>query len=823
MRKIQFADLLPHSVAIAVFLVVTISFFSPIFFENKSLDQHDIQQHIGSSKALRDFRDATGEEGLWAGAMFSGMPAYLVNLQWSDGVAVTMKKVMSLLLPHPVSNIFLGFLCYYIMLLTFRIRPYLAIPAAIAFGLSSYLIVGLGAGHNARIGAIAFMPLVMAGVHLAFSGKKMLGFGVTAAGLALHLRENHLQITYYLLIIVAGYGLVQLVMAVRKKQLAEFFTTLGLLVPAALVAAGTFFGQFWAITEYSHYSIRGPSELTRPDKNTDALGLSKKYAFEYSNGILEPMTLIIPNFYGGSTSNYFVQNEKSESYKALVNSGDNQLANRLAQYTRAYWGPQQNTAPYYAGAITVLLFVIGILFADKKYVAWLVPLSLLSIVLSWGDSFSTFNYFLFDYFPGYNKFRSVTFALIIILFSMPLLGMLGLQNLLKEGWSKSSQKKLWWALALVPGVCLVVAIMGGVGSVLKPEEVSLPAWFRSALQKDRVDLVRSDAWRSFWFAIIFSGLLFAGLRKWVKEYVVILSLALLMLADLPLVDKRYLTKDSYQRKRDTKFIATEVTSQINADKTYFRVYNLDAAMGDAATSYFHNSIGGYHGAKLRRYQELYDSCIQPQTAQLLREANVQTAGDLSRLNFSKAGVINMLNARYLTYNNEGGLIVNHAANGPAWFVKNVELVGSPTEELKRVGEVDTRETAVVDKSKFDIPALNFSDSLATIVLSEQKPYAMKYESQSSADGIALFSEIYYPKGWHAWIDGKEATILRADYVLRALEVPAGKHVIEFKFEPKPYLVGNKITQASGWVLLLLVLGSLWMSMRKSSDPSAEHS
>ncbi len=821
MNKFKLSIALPHIVAIALFLVITISFFSPIFFENKTLDQHDIQQHAGSSKALRDFRDATGEEGLWAGAMFSGMPAYLVNLQWSDGVVVTMKKVLSFLLPHPVCNIFLAFLCYYIMLLSFKVRPYLAMGAAIAFGLSSYLIVGLVAGHNARIGAIAFMPLVVAGIHLAFSGKKILGFGVTAAGLALHLRENHLQITYYLVLIVAVYGLVQLVSAIREKQLPEFFKTLGLLVPAALIAAGTFFAQFWAITEYSHFSIRGPSELAKAKQSTDDLGLSKTYAFAYSNGLGEPLTLLIPNIYGGSTSHYFVQDEQSETYKALVNSGNNEQANQLAQFSRAYWGPQQLSAPYYAGAISVLLFVFGILFAERKYVWWLLPLAVLSIMLSWGESFSSFNYFMFDYFPGYNKFRSVTFALIIIIFAMPLLGMIGLENLLKQGWSKSTQNKLIWALVLVPGICLVVAAMGGIGSVMTPEESNLPAWFRSALQKDRIDLVRSDAWRSFWLTFIFFGVVFAAVKKWIREYIVFIALVLLMLIDVPMVDKRYLVKENYQRKRDTKFVETEADKQILADKTHFRVYNIDNAMGDAATSYYHNSIGGYHGAKLRRYQDLYDSCIQPQTARLIQEANVRTAADLNRLNFANAGAINMLNVKYLVYSDRQGMIPNPLANGPAWFVQRVESVNSPTEELKRTGEINTRRIAVVDQSKFKVAPFPGTDSLAAVLLIEQKPYSMKYESQSAENGMIVFSEIYYPKGWHATIDGKEVPIVRADYVLRALEVAPGKHVIEFRFEPKPYTVGNKVSMASGWVLLFLVMGSLGWSWKKGDgEPEA---
>lgn len=805
--KIKFSVFVPHIVAIVVFLVVTLAFFSPVFFESKALNQHDIQQYVGSSKALHDYRAATGEEGLWAESMFSGMPAYLVNLQWSDGVVVGLKKLMSLFLPHPVCNIFLAFVCYYILLLTFRIRPFLAMAGAIAFGLSSFMIIGLGAGHNARIGAIAFMPLVVAGIHLAFNGKRILGFGVTAAGLALHLRENHLQMTYYLMMIVGVYGLMQLVFAIREKQLKDFFKNIGVLVPAAVIAAGTFFGPFWAITEYSRYSIRGPSELTKPGSGSDANGLSKAYAFEYSNGIIEPMTLMIPNYLGGASSSYFVQDENSETYKALVASGNNELANQLARYSSSYWGPQSNTAPYYEGVLIVFLFVIGILFAEKKYVWWLIPLSVLSIMLSWGDSFSTFNYALFDYFPGYNKFRSVTFALVIILFAMPLLGLLGLERVLSVGWNKSSEKKLVIALVLIPVLCLLLAFTGGFNSFLRPQDIQLPAWFRSALSKDRLSLFRADAWRAFWFTLIFAAVLFAVLKKWIKENYAVAALLVLTLLDVSLIDRRYFGKDNYQRKRENKAEAsmTDADKQIALDKGHYRVFNLDNTMGEALTSYFHNSVGGYHGAKMRRYLDVYDSVMEPQMMKVVQ--GLQSASD--EPDFKSAGGLNMLNVKYVMHSSRRGFFENKLAYGPAWFVGKTEVVNSPNDELKKTGEVDTRNVAVIDGSKFKLTTpVDLVDSSAKITLLEAKLPYLKYESQSASAGLAVFSEIYYPKGWHARIDGKEVPLLRVDYVLRAVEVPAGKHTIEFSFEPKPYLIGNKVTMITSWLLLVLLAGSL---------------
>jgi hypothetical protein len=809
MRKIKGSDVLPHIIAIVVFLLVTVFFFSPIFFDNKSLSQPDIQQFQGGSKTLSDYRASTGEEGLWASNMFSGMPAYLVSLKWSDGPVVWTKKIMGLFLPHPVNNILIAFLCYYIMLLAFRVRPYLAIAGALAFGLSSYLIIGLSAGHNARIGAIAFMPLVLAGIHLAFSGKKILGFGLTAMAMALHLRENHLQITYYLVLMVAVYGLVQLVYAIRAKQIGDFFKTLGLLLSAVIIAVGTFFGQFWSITEYTRYSIRGPSELVKPNSKTQPNGLSKDYAFAYKYGVLESFVLMIPDFYGGSSAKSLVQDENSATYKALVNSGDNETANKLANYATAYWGPQDFTGgSYYAGAIVIFLFVVGILFADKKFVWWLVPLSALSLMLSWGDSFSSFNYFMFDYFPGYNKFRSVNFALVIILLAMPLLGMIGVERLLTNGVDKEAKKKLLIALGATGGLCLALILFAGFGSFLKDGEGQLPVWFTKAMSADRRGLLRADAFRSFAFIVSIFIMLYFNVGKKFSELGFYAFLIFMITLDIAIVDRRYFSKDNFQRKRDTSYHANSAADdEILKDKSYYRVYNLQNPMAEARTSYNHHSLGGYHGAKLRRYQDLYDSCLLRETQQLYRDA--QSGG----LDFKKYGVLNMLNAKYVKYGDEAGNIIpNPEANGAAWFVREVVGVNSPTEELKQTGELKSRSFAVIDNSKFKIQNFEY-DSLSTIHLQEFKPAYLKYESQSSKNGLAVFSEVYYPKGWHAFVDGKEILILRANYVLRALEIPQGKHTIEFKFEPQPYIVGNKVTLASSWVVLFVLLSCIGLSVK----------
>jgi hypothetical protein len=811
MKKISFqTDVLPHLLAVAAFLIITLMFFSPVFFDNMALSQGDITQFLWSSNELREYRKATGEEGLWAGAMFSGMPAYLINLQWSDGVLITLKRIASFFMPHPVNSIFLAFVSYYIMLLAFRVRPFLAIAGAIAFGLSSYMIIGLSAGHNSRIGAIAFMPLVMAGIHLVFTNKKILGFAVTALGMALHLRENHLQITYYLAIVVGAYGIVQLVEAINEKRVPELAKNVGLLVGAVAIAVGSFFGQLWAVGEISTYSHRGTTELKVTSKDTAGGGLPKSSAFEFSNGILEPMTLLLPNFYGGSSSESVLSDTKSDTYKALMNSGDNESANQLAQFSSAYWGPQRLAAPYYAGAIIVFLFVLGLLMVERKYVWWLASVSVIAIMLSWGDSFQAFNYFIFDYLPGYNKFRSVTFCLVIVFFSMPLLGMLALEKFLTEGPNDINRKKLWLAFGFVGGLCLIFFVIPGVLGFLKSDEAKLPVWFTNALASDRKALLRSDAIRSLGFIFVIFIMLFFNVPKRISSAGFFAVLALLVTIDLAMVDSRYFSKDRNYIPASTakNFDPSGADTRILQDKSYYRVFNLQNFY-EANTSNFHNSLGGYSGVRLKRYQELYDTCISRETQQIYEDAG---AGPL---NMEKYGVLNMLNAKYFVYGTDANQVLqNTSANGNAWFPRDILLVNSPNEELEKVGDIDTRLVAVVDQSKMKLTNTTAGDSTGKITFIEKKPNYQKYEAETTKGGFGVFSEIFYPKGWTATIDGKEVPILRANYVLRALEIPAGKHTIEFLFQPKPYVIGNKVTMISSILLLIVVIGALYYELRE---------
>lgn len=809
MKKIAFTQVLPHLLAIGTFLVVTILFFNPVFFENKTLNQSDITQWEGSSKSMRDYRDKTGEEALWSENMFSGMPGYLINVQWGNVTIGYLKRIISFGLPHPICNIYLALLSYYIMLLAFGVRPYLAVAGALAFGLSSHLMVGLAAGHSARIGAIAFMPLIVAGIHLVFSGRKIIGFGVTTAGMALHFRENHLQITYYLLLIVAAYGLVQLIHYGRSGRLGELAKNVGVLTGAVAVAVGSFFGPMWAVNEYTKFS-RGGSELVKPGEKVME-GIGREKAFDYNYAIVEPMTLLIPNFLGGYGSNYLVSDQNSETYKALARATNKEEANQLAYYSMPYWGPDTQ-APYYAGAIIVFLFVCGIFFANKWYTWWLVPVCVFAIMLCWGSNFAAFNYFVFDYFPGYNKFRSVTFAIIIPLFAMPLLAMLGLEKLMTEKFDQEVKKKLLIAGGITGGICLFFLLFAGVLSFVSPndEMASLPAWFLSALIDDRKGLLRSDAFRSL--AFIFAAFIVIYFQLWKKITPVAFYIFLIFMIsmDIVMVDKRGLTKDNYKRKRDAEsFVPTAADQAILLDTAYYRVYNLQGAFSEARTSYFHHSVGGYHGAKIRRYAELNDTCLVKETQEMIR--NLQSG----KTEMHDYGILNMLNVKYIVFGPDANnFIPNPAANGNAWFVQQVITASTAQEAISKTCAIDTRREAVVEGSASAAPAY---DSTATIRLSAHGPRELRYESNSSADGLAVFSEIYYPIGWKATIDGKETPIIRANYVLRALNVPSGKHQIIFRFDPAAYVAGNPITSIFSWLVIVVLIGSIGWSLRSQME------
>lgn len=807
MRKINFKEqVLPHLVAIIVFLLVTVIYFKPVFFEHKSLTQHDIQQWEGGAKELIDFRKTTGDEALWTNSMFSGMPGYLINVQWGNGILGKFQIAMAMGLPHPVRIVYLSFLCFYILLLSFGVRPYLAIAGALAFGLSSYNIIGISAGHNSRIAAVAFMPLVLAGIRTVFKGKHLLGFTLTALAVALELRVGHLQITYYLFLMISAYGISEFFFAFKRKELAPFIKRSGILLAAGVLGLTTFIGSLLSTMEYGKYSIRGKSELAQVESGENNDGLTKDYAFQYSNGIFEPMTLFISNVMGGSSQQKLAIDSETAKFMLKQGAAKPQVEQQI-QKMPTYWGDQPLTAPYYAGAIIVFLFILGIITLPKQHTIWLIAMAILGIMLSWGSSFSIFNYFMFDYFPGYNKFRSVTFAIIIPILAMNLLGFVALEKFLDLEWNPKTKKQLGIAVISTAGLALILWLFAGVFGYRGAVDGQLPEWLLAPLRADRQSLLKGSAMAALILIGISAAAVYATITKKIKPSILYLTLSFLMLVDLWSTDKTLLNDSNFKRNPTrTFFQKTEADNLILNDKSLdFRVFNLQNPWNEARTSYYHNSIGGYHGAKLRRYQDLISSGLSTEHEEaisILRNGSTD---------FSDLGVLNMLNTKYLVIGpSKDAVVINTSSNGNAWFVANLENVNSADDELSKTLTIDTKTTAVITQSKFK--AATKLGPNGSLTLTKYSPNKLAYKSSNENSGLAVFSEIYYKDGWIATIDGKEAPIIRANYVLRALEIPSGEHIIEFTFKPSIYNWANPVMMASSWIIILLILGTLLIEL-----------
>lgn len=799
---------LPHLLAILIFILLTVLFYSPIFFEGKILNQNDVNQGIASGSELAAFRKQTGEEGLWTNSMFSGMPAYLINVRWSGAEPLTViEKVISLGFPNSAKETFLSLVCFYILLIVFGVRPSIAIVGSIAYAFSTYFIVSIEAGHLWKMRAIAYAPLVLAGVHLVYTRKFLWGFALTALALALEINSNHIQITYYLGLMLVIYGTVQLIFALREKELKSFAIASALLAGSVVLAIGANLGKLWSTYEYGKYSIRGKSELASNTQSSG--GLDRDYAFEWSSGVAESFTLLVPNFYGGASGNYTGQNSDLEI--AMRQNGVPEA--QIAQYTRGllgYWGPQPFTSgPVYAGALVVFFFVLGILYADKRYTTWLVAATAFSIVLSWGKHFPFVNYFLFDYLPMYNKFRAVSMAVVIALMAMPLLGCLGLEKLLQEKWDKKSQKNLFIALGITGGLALLIAIIAYVPAL---DLGDIPQWVKNAVDSSRKSIIRKDAFRTIFFVAAAGAVVFFYLRKSIGTVVFSGLLILLIVIDIMGVDYRYVQEENYiKKKRNNFFTETPADQLIKQDKnTPFRVLNLQNPFNEARTSAFHHSIGGYHGAKMRRYQDLITHHLQYEINDIVQAGNISN---------SNANVLNMLNTRYLLAGQTADAVIrNPYHNGNAWFVQEVIAANNPDEEIQLLDSINTKTQAVIDVSKFRKPEFTY-DSAATITLKDYAPNKLVYEATTATDGYAVFSEVYYPEGWKAFIDGQETSIDRVNYVLRAMKIPAGNHTVEFTFKPISYSVGNKVMLVANILLLLSLAGTMGWSIWQKRKPS----
>ena len=806
--------IIKHLISLIVFISLTTYLFSPVFFENKEIKQHDIEQWKYSANETIEFRKNNKEEALWSNSMFSGMPAYLIDIKWSNYIISNIQKIYSVFFPHPVSNILISFISFYIMLLCFRVKPEIALFGSIAFTLSSYLIVGIAAGHNARIGTVALLPLIIGGIHLCITRNRNLGFIITAVALALQLRLNHLQITYYTLFILIFYGTNQLIYYYYKNQIKFYFKRILVLTIAAMLAIGTFFGEIWAVLEYSSESIRGNSEIT----NTS--GLDKDYAFQYSNGIFEPLTLFIPNILGGSSRQTLERDSNLGKELRKNNVSTVQINNQLRNVP-TYWGNQPLTAPYFAGSITLFFLILGIMILKRSEKNWIIGLLIISILLSMGSNLSFINNIFFDYLPGYNKFRSVTFIIIVSLFSLSLFSSLTLNKLLSDvkKYKKHVFRAFLYSISFYIFIFCLSFLLSYSGSVDSNFE-NFPSWFTDALSQDRKNLLITDLGYASFFTLIlylsYLGIIYKNLNK---QIFTIVPIAIISLDHLRITTSLIRDDKSCEIYGDCTFINKKNKQISLSESDQFilennsnrkRVYNLQNTFNDAKTSYFHSSIGGYHGAKMRRYQDLIEKKINKE-----RELLVDKLQN-NNIDFSDLKVINMLNVGYIKFGEDRNNVVqNRFSNGNAWYIDKLIPVNSPKDEIEMLSDINTKKEAVYDNQMFDnIKNLDFS-SEGNIEVVEYNPNKIIYRSKNQKKSFLVFSEIYYPHGWKVLINGKESKLIRVNYILRGLELSPGNHTIEMKFEPKAYMIGDKVILASNYILLILLISIIFIEIKKN--------
>ena len=803
---------LPHFVAIGVILIAMFIYFQP-FFGGKVLKQYDVSQWRATYEETANFEKQTGERTYWTNSIFGGMPNYLIGAtytgNWTNQIYFSFQQVFK----HPTDTVFLLFICFYIMLLVFEVNAWLAIIGALAFAFSSFNFINIDAGHITKGNAIAFIPLVIAGIQMTFHKNRIMGALLTGIALSFQLAANHLQITYYLVFIIIAWIIVELIDAIKQKTLKNLILSGVFLGAAALVAVGTNITGLLVTEEYGKYSLRAPSELTiaedgKTKADNGSSGLDKDYALAWSNGVTEPLTLIIPNFYGGSSSGELSTN--SETFKLLKAAGyDNSSAKQTIKQMPVYWGDQPFTAgPIYYGAIICFLFVFSLIIVKSKAKWWILSASLLAIFLSMGKNFMPLTDLFFDYFPLYNKFRSVTFILCITQALFPLLALIGLNDLLNNKISKKDlMNGLKYGGGIVAGLCLLFAIMPGVfASFTSLSDTKMDPKLVEVLVADRESIMRTDAFRSFALIAAACVLIWFYFNKKITNMVFISIMGLLIIGDLWQVDKRYLNDGDFEKKKAAAlFEKTNVDAEILKDTDpNYRVYNNTTDFDkDAITAYYHKSIGGYHGAKMRRFQELIE-------------------WQLSKNNMD---CYNMLNVKYIIVGDSTGqkfVQQNPATNGNAWFVRNTKIVANADEEIKALTGFNSKQLAVIDKryeNELATFKMNF-DSSATIKLLTYAPNKLVYESNTNAAQLAVFSEIFYDKGWDAYVDGKLVPHFRTDYVLRAMIVPEGKHNITFKFEPKTVQKGQTIALASSATLyigLVALLGMYFFKKRKTTS------
>jgi len=805
-----------HFIIVAILIVISFAYvFTPIM-QGKSLSQSDVIQAQGSQKEIMDVRAKTGHAPLWTNSMFGGMPTYQIWTSFPNSIATYVVEGMKTVFPNPVDTILLCLLGAYILFCVLKLNPLLALAGAIAFTFSSYNFILIDAGHANQMYAIAFFAPIVAGVILTFRGKYLLGGSLTAFALAMEIRSNHIQMTYYLLIALLVLVIVELYNAIKTKQIKPFSTSVIYLVAAVILAVMVNAAMLWTTSEYAKESNRGQSNLTQHTSEPSS-GLSKEYAYGWSQGIGESITFLIPNAYGGPSGMSALDVPSSNLVKAFVSKGasEEQAEGTVQQLgnmgVSTYWGEKPSTSgPFYFGAAVCFLFVLGLLIVRSRLKWWLLATVVLVMLLSLGGNWPVVSDLFFNYFPMYNKFRTVESILAIAELCFPIMAFLALQEVITSTDKAYILKKSLLALYITGGIVLVLLalpdvffsfknshhqdLIAGLTQALQGDGAYANS-IASALVADRIALFRADALRSLIFIIIAFGIIWLFLKQKINLTLASVAFIALMLIDLWSVDKRYLNNDNFVEKADYQqpFKLRDIDQIILRDPDPdYRV--LDLSMGspftNAYTSYFYKSIGGYHAAKLKRYDELIDN-------QFTKSTN--------------RDVLDMLNTKYIITADQKtqqvSMHANETACGHAWFVKSVKFVDNADQEMQAISAFDPKNEAIVDKQyKGQIDGKNLAiDPSSTITLTSYEPEHLVYQTGSTSTQVAIFSEIYYKEGWKMLIDGQEQPYFRADYLLRAAVIPVGNHKVEFIFHPASYYVGEDISLA-GSILLVVALG-----------------
>ncbi|WP_079738408.1 YfhO family protein [Polaribacter sp. KT 15] len=795
MLKLKLNKLFPYLVAILVFIIASLIYFHPVL-KGQKLNQSDITQFRGMVKDINDYRADNNEEPYWTDASFSGMPAYPVSAYYPNDIVRSVDKLLRFL-PRPADYTFLYFLSFFVLMMALKVKWRLAILGALSFGFSTYLIIIFGAGHNAKAHAIAYMPLVLAGVIWIFNRKFVLGFIVTGLAMALEIYANHIQMTYYLGFCLLILGLVELINAIKERKVQLFIKQAAVIIAAVVLGIGANAPRLMAMKEYSEHSTRGKSELTiNLDGSTKKAteGLDKSYITQYSYSKLETFNLFIPRFMGGGTIEELGEN--SNFYEFIEEKTDKKTAKEYSKQVLTYWGDQPIVeAPAYIGVVVFFLFFLGLFLVKGRIKEWLVAATIFSIILSWGRNFEVITNFFIDYVPLYNKFRAVSSIQVIAELCVPILGVLGLKELFSSALEVNEKQAALKKAVIVFGGLIIVGfgfahIFGTFEGLRDAQQYSEVPGFLDAVIADRKAMLFSDTVKSLVLVLISGAVLWFTLKKKIKVPFAIIAITVLILFDLLSVNLNYVNADDFKssRKIEKPFVASSADKAILKDTSYFRVANFSVdPMNDGSTSYFHNSIGGYHAAKLGRYQELFDYQIAKNNMQ----------------------VLNMLNTKYfIVPDNKGNVQAqqNIEANGNVWFVEKLISVNNANEEIQALDSLNTKNTAVILKENFSKLKENLfveKDSTATIKLISNDVTNLKYQSSSTKAQFAVFSEIYYKDGWNAYLDGKLVPYYNVNYVLRGMEIPAGNHEITFKFEPKVIKEG-KIFSLISYALLIVV-------------------